>query len=144
MSTSNYNYWISLFMKKISVIDVADIRPIHIMDFLEYIKDTQGGKHPQIQAEKAVRQFVRFYSARGKMIDNLANIEDELSRNNVTHLANIDRNKDLVIKRINNPQRWTWRALGDYYSIHFTTARQIFLRDVEKYYPKKYGTFETI
>lgn len=50
---------------------------------------------------------------------------------------NIERNKDLVLKRINDPKKWSFEALGAYFRMHKTTAEQIFKRDVSKFATKK-------
>lgn len=42
------------------------------------------------------------------------------------------RNKELFVKRVQDPQKWSWRALGEHYGIHFTTAKGIFLNTLEK------------
>lgn len=46
---------------------------------------------------------------------------------------NIERNKELVIKRLHDPKKWSYGKLGEFYKIHRTTAEEIFLRDKEKY-----------
>jgi len=46
---------------------------------------------------------------------------------------NEDRNKELVLKRIKDPFKWSYGELGSFYNIHKTTAEEIFKRDMHKY-----------
>lgn len=48
-------------------------------------------------------------------------------------VGNYERNRDLVQKRLADPVKWSWRKLAKFYNIHFTTAKDIFLRYAEKY-----------
>lgn len=51
--------------------------------------------------------------------------------------AKTKRNKELVLKRVNDPKKWSFGKLGLFYKLHKTTAEQIFKRDLEKYSPSK-------
>lgn len=46
---------------------------------------------------------------------------------------NNERNKELVLKRVSDPKKWSYGELGLFYKIHKTTVEGIFLRDVKKY-----------
>lgn len=46
---------------------------------------------------------------------------------------NKERNRELVLKRLQNQKKWSYGRLGVFYKIHRTTAEEIFLRDREKY-----------
>lgn len=41
----------------------------------------------------------------------------------------LERNRDLVEKRLANPSQWSFSALGKHFNIHKTTAEEIFKRD---------------
>jgi hypothetical protein len=43
------------------------------------------------------------------------------------------RNEQIVHKRLNDPQTWTWGKLGDHFGIHRSVAKEIFERDMEKF-----------
>ena len=43
------------------------------------------------------------------------------------------RNQALVQKRILDPKKWTWGKLGEHFNIHRSVAKEIFVRDMEKY-----------
>lgn len=133
MTTPGYEEWLSEFLRKTKKNDVMDVSVQDIEDFLECVAQKHSGQWPVIQAEKCLRQFVKFYSARGKMAGAIADYRESLYNNGVQLLANVKRNEDLVKRRLKNPTKWSWRRLGDYYGIHFTTAKQIFLRDVKRY-----------
>ena len=47
--------------------------------------------------------------------------------------ANVDRNRELVQKRVSDPLRWSYRKLGEFYNISKITAEEYFKRDLEKY-----------
>jgi hypothetical protein len=51
----------------------------------------------------------------------------------MVYAPNEDRNESLVQKRIKDPKKWTWGALGTEFGIHRSVAKQIFERDFEKY-----------
>lgn len=46
---------------------------------------------------------------------------------------NIERNKDLVLKRLEDPIKWSYRKLGKHFHLDPKTVHEIFKRDVEKY-----------
>ena len=51
--------------------------------------------------------------------------------------ANTIRNKELVRKRIEDPEYWSFSALGNFYNIDKKWAHVIFERDVAKYATSK-------
>jgi hypothetical protein len=51
----------------------------------------------------------------------------------MVYASNDSRNESLVLKRVKDPKLWTWGELGKHFGIHRSVAKQIFLRDVEKY-----------
>lgn len=52
-------------------------------------------------------------------------------------ITNVERNRDLVLKRLRNPAKWSWAELGKLYKIDRHTARDIFYRDIHKYSTKR-------
>ncbi len=44
-----------------------------------------------------------------------------------------ERNKDLVLKRILEPKKWGYRALGDHFRMDTRAVWEIFQRDHTKY-----------
>ena len=44
-----------------------------------------------------------------------------------------ERNKELVLKRLRDPKRWTFRALGSFFNLSEASTHEIFHRDKEKY-----------
>lgn len=46
---------------------------------------------------------------------------------------NKERNRELVQKRLKDQNKWSWRKLGEHYGIHYTTAKDIFVRTKDKY-----------
>lgn len=133
LGSTGYEEWLLLFYKKTVLTDAFDIMPLDIKEFCNYVRTIRGGTYPSYRSELVLRQFVRFYSARGKMMDNLKSFKELLFAENVRSLADIDRNRELVQNRLRDPKRYSWRVLGRYYNIHFTTAKQIFNRDRDKY-----------
>lgn len=133
MNSPSYREWILLFAKNTKTTDVLDITRDDILNFLAYVRTIRNGQWPVYQAEKSVRQFIRFYSARGKMINTLADYTRLCEHNNVDLISHIKRNKEIVQKRLKNPKIWSWRRLGDHFGMHYSTARQIFYRDRIKY-----------
>jgi hypothetical protein len=51
----------------------------------------------------------------------------------MVYAPDVGRNRSLIQKRISDPKKWTWAALGETFNIHRSVAKQIFERDVEKY-----------
>lgn len=43
------------------------------------------------------------------------------------------RNEQLVQKRVHDPKKWSWGKLGQHFEIHRSIAKEIFVRDMEKY-----------
>jgi hypothetical protein len=50
---------------------------------------------------------------------------------------NVDRNKELVEKRIRDPKKWSYGNLGKFYNMDKKTAYEIFDRDYKKYATSK-------
>lgn len=46
---------------------------------------------------------------------------------------NEERNKELVRKRLGNPERWSFGELGKHYRMDKKTVHEIFERDINKY-----------
>ncbi len=44
-----------------------------------------------------------------------------------------NRNELLVRKRLSNPKTWSWGKLGQHFAIHRSVAKEIFIRDLEKF-----------
>ena len=44
-----------------------------------------------------------------------------------------NRNELLVRKRLSNPKNWSWGKLGQHFAIHRSVAKEIFMRDLEKF-----------
>lgn len=143
MSSSSYEEWLYMLSDYTGKDDVYDLKPIDILGFIDRVRVDHNGTWPVWAAEKAVRQFMKFYTARGKMMGNIREYRDLCERNNVRSLSDVKRNRELVRKRLKDPQKWSWRRLGAFYGIHFTTAKQIFLRDVSKYAQKGVGKLST-
>lgn len=137
LGSRNYGAWLFAFTKKTGIQDALDIHPQDIMGFLEHVKETRAGQYPHYEAEKVLRQFIRFYSARGKIMGNLREYNRLIDSHGVLMLAHIERNKEIVKKRLSDPKKWSWRKLGDYYDMHYTGVRYIFLRDRFRYGPRK-------
>lgn len=51
----------------------------------------------------------------------------------MTRPANTERNKDLVLKRVEDPKKWAFRALGKHFRIDTRAAWEIFQRDLQVY-----------
>lgn len=51
--------------------------------------------------------------------------------------SNEERNKDIVLKRVSDPIKWSFGELGKIFKLHKTTVEEIFKRDIEKYATKK-------
>ena len=51
----------------------------------------------------------------------------------MVYQENTERNEELVMKRIKDPKKWGWGALGKHYGIHRSYVKEIFERDFEKY-----------
>lgn len=51
----------------------------------------------------------------------------------------IQRNKELVAKRLKDPKLWSFAKLGELYNLHKTTVEEIFKRDVKRYGRKIVG-----
>lgn len=49
----------------------------------------------------------------------------------------IKRNKELVLRRIEDPKVWSFAKLGEFYNLHKTTVEEIYKRDLKKYVNKK-------
>ncbi len=47
-----------------------------------------------------------------------------------------ERNKDLVEKRLLNPEKWSWGQLGKFFHIDRYTARDLFFQHLDKYNKK--------
>ena len=47
--------------------------------------------------------------------------------------AKKERNKELVLKRLSNPKRWSFRRLGRFFNMDVRAAWDIFQRDKDKY-----------
>ena len=47
--------------------------------------------------------------------------------------ANTERNRDLVKKRVTNPEKWSYRALSRHFRIDIRSAWEIFQRDLTAY-----------
>ncbi len=47
--------------------------------------------------------------------------------------AHTERNKDLVLKRVGDPKKWSFRALGKHFRIDTRSAWEIFQRDLTVY-----------
>lgn len=47
------------------------------------------------------------------------------------------RNQSLVQKRIQDPKKWTWGKLGEFFEVHRSVAKEIFERDMEKFANEK-------
>lgn len=133
MSLSNYQDWLFMFADFIGKDDIYDVRPNDVHAFIERVRSERNGEWPVFSAEKALRQFIRFYTARGKIMGNLREYQERCLDNHVESITDIKRNRELVRKRLENQRKWSYRKLGVYYGIHYTTARQIFNRDVHKY-----------
>lgn len=54
--------------------------------------------------------------------------------------AKIERNKELVLKRLSDPKKWSFGKLGDHYCIGKTVAEEIFKRDEAKYQKEQLST----
>ena len=115
--------------------DIYDATPLVIVTYNNHLRENKRGEWSVIESERIVRQFLRYYSARGKMVGNLADYSQLCYKEGVKILADVKRNRQLVQLRCKNPEKWSWRKLGQHFDIHFTTAKQIFERDVEKYRP---------
>lgn len=50
--------------------------------------------------------------------------------------AHTERNRDLVLKRVGDPVKWSYRALGRHFRIDIRSAWEIFQRDLTKYVTK--------
>lgn len=133
LSSPGYEKWLNLFLKKTGITNVLDIRAEDIERFIQYVADNSKGRYPVLEAERSLRQFIKFYSARGKMSGTVAEYRNSRYSNGVQFLANTKRNRELVQRRLKDPRKWSYRRLGDYYGLHFTTVRQIFQRDVKRY-----------
>lgn len=40
----------------------------------------------------------------------------------------MQRNRELIAKRIQDPSKWSWGELGKYFNIHRTTAKDVYVR----------------
>ena len=47
--------------------------------------------------------------------------------------ANLERNKELVLKRKRNPKKWTFRALSEFFRLDVKTVYTIWERDKRKF-----------
>lgn len=122
-----YNYWLNEFTKVYSG-DAYDIPQEAIDEFLFKVSTLYNGQHALNQAERAIRAFMRYYSARSR---NLATKPGLLYNYGVDEKK--DRNRELVLLRLSDPEKWSWRKLGAKYEVHFTTAKEIFHTYVSKY-----------
>jgi len=142
MSLSDYEEWLNLFVSFTDKEDILDVSADDIVDFIEYISEHHQGTPFRLhRAEMAVRQFKKFYSARGHLMKDMKDYMNMLEQSGVGFVADVKRNRELVELRVKNPRKWSWRKLGEKFNIHYTTARQIFIRDRLKYAPK-YDPFD--
>lgn len=132
----NYGYWLKSFAKEFKARNVYDITQASKVEFLTRVAVLHNSQHSLLQAERALNGFTRFYQARSR---NLVNSR-ELGYTSSDMEEKMDRNKELVFKRVSDPKKWSWRALGSLYNIHYTTARQIFTVQSPKYLGKKLST----
>lgn len=59
-----------------------------------------------------------------------------------TTILKKDRNRDLILKRIQDPETWTWGTLADYFGIARETAYQAFHRHATKFVtPQQYQKY---
>lgn len=119
-----YNFWLNEFERLTGVEDVYDIEEEDIESFLTDISVLYNGQHALNSSERAVRGLIRFYTARGRSLGYDTRMTTQLKES---------RNKELVRLRASNPEQWTWRALGEKYGVHFTTAKELYLRHRGKY-----------
>lgn len=116
----SYAFWLKEFSKKYHG-DANDITREDIEDFIIDISVLYHGQYSMNEAERAVRGLQRYYMARGRNVASPAT----LSYPSLMGEKKL-RNRELVMMRLKNPEKWSWRALGEYFNIHFTTAKEIF------------------
>lgn len=126
-----YNFWLEKFVKLTGVTNVYDIEEEHVESFLTDVSVLYNGQYALNEAEKAIRALRRYYQARGRNINNRGSFVGY--NNQSTMQENVDRNRRLVLLREQDPHKWSWRALGKEFKIHFTTAREIHQTQSEKY-----------
>lgn len=122
----NYGFWLKQFCEKYHG-DANDITDDHIDDFLVDVGCLYFGQHSLTYAERAVRGLRTYYMARSR---NLAQSSSEVYDSAMAEKKL--RNKQLIKLRKEDPEKWSWRNLGEYFNIHFTTAKNIYVRSVQK------------
>lgn len=137
MPVMDYAHWLNLFLNFTDKGDVLDVTVEDVVKFVELVFETHNGsRYKQHKAEVAIRQFRRYYSARGNQVTDDRDYSDMLMQAGVGFVADVKRNKQIVELRLKDPKKWSWRKLGEKFNIDFTTARHIFIRDRLKYGPK--------
>lgn len=63
---SDIGVWLSMFSRHSQKQDVWDIKHDDIAEFLDYVRSKYYGEHHSLEAERSVRNLLKFYRARGK------------------------------------------------------------------------------
>lgn len=83
--------------------------------------------HPSCITEIGVTET---FTANHDIIDDMAKSPFNPKPKNV-------RNRELILRRINDPEKWSWGALGEFYEISKVTAYNVFWMHVTKYVSPK-------
>lgn len=123
-----WRHWLDEFVRLSETNDIYDIDENAVRQFLSDISVFYRGDHQLIQAEKAIRNLLKFYSSRARKLNSVSDY-DTISKMK----AKTKRNEDLVKKRLSDPEKWTWGELGEFFGIDRYTARDLFYRHENKY-----------
>ena len=121
-----YNFWLREFGKTYKG-SAEDITENDKTEFLTRVSVLYNGQHSLNQAKTAIDNLMCYYKARGRNVAKCRGLGYNGSNSVMSHIK-VDRNKDIVQKRLSDKKKWTWQALGDYHNIHFSTAKFVFDR----------------
>ena len=123
-----YSFWLRSFSKRY-VGSAEDISDDDIDDFLVDVGALYNGQFSLNQAERAVRGLRTYYTARSRNLERA--YEKDYDRD-MEFAEKKLRNRKLIALRKADPRKYSWRNLGVLFDIHFTTAKDIFVRNERK------------
>ena len=146
MSLVDYDEYLDIFINYTEKEDILDVDAVEIMAFLEYFNEHHRGTQYSLhRAELAIRQFKRFYAARGAMIKDLSDINKILDMEGVHYIVDVKRNKEIVKLWLRDQEKplkereWSLRKLGERFNISHVRVDQIIKREIARKYRLKAG-----
>lgn len=130
----HYTNWVSDFAKKSPVKDIYKLEDCHIEKYLSELGYKYQTHHVIDMAHEALKAFRHYYKARSYR-PALAN-KQGIRYYDGMRPAKTERNRQLVMMRRSDPKKWSWKMLGSYFNVHFTTAKEIFEAHAHKFAEK--------